>query len=46
MTTGRIKKNLGFLIAGGILFGVAFNVYMEFNNLNRKEPECRSSLIP
>lgn len=25
----RIKKNLGFLIAGAILFGVAVNVYFE-----------------
>lgn len=44
MSLKRIKSNLGFLIAGAILFGVAVNVYMEFNNTNERKPECRSSL--
>lgn len=44
MSLKRIKNNLGFLIAGAILFGVAVNVYMEFNTIGGSEPECRSTL--
>ena len=44
MSLKRIKNNLGFLLAGAILFGVAVNVYMELNNTGGKEPECRSTL--
>lgn len=29
MTTGRIKNNLGFLIAGLVIFSVATTVYLE-----------------
>ena len=46
MTLNRIKRNLGFLLAGAILFGVAVNVYMELKTPAAKETECRSPLIP
>ena len=32
MSLKRIKKNLGFLIAGVVLFGVGVNVYMELRS--------------
>lgn len=45
MTIIRLKKNLGFLIAGAILFGVALNVYLEVNSTMRgKEPQCLYTL--
>ena len=44
--SGRLKKNLGFLIAGGVLFGVITNVYLEFFNVaGSADPECQSTLI-
>lgn len=43
MSLRRIKNNLGFLIAGAILFGVAVNVYLEINNDNNREPVCLST---
>lgn len=42
MSLKRIKNNLGFLIAGVILFGVAVNVYMELKGTEAKEPQCQS----
>ena len=45
MSLTRVKNNLGFLIAGAILFGVAVNIYMELNITGGNEPECRSTLI-
>ena len=44
MSLKRIKNNLGFFLAGAILFGVVVNVYMEFNNTNERQPECRFTL--
>lgn len=43
MSMKRVKKNLGFLIAGAILFGVAVNIYYEINNNGGYEPECQST---
>lgn len=43
MSLERIKNNLGFLIAGAILFGVAINVYIEINNNSNMEPVCLST---
>lgn len=41
---GRLKRNLGFLIAGAILFGVVVNVYFEvYNTYGSKEPTCLST---
>jgi len=37
----RVKNNLGFLIAGAILFGVAVNVYYELGITGGKEPKCQ-----
>lgn len=42
MSFQRVKNNLGFLIAGAILFGVAVNIYMELGVTGGKEPECQS----
>lgn len=44
MSLKRIRSNLGPLLAGAILFGVAVNVYLEVNNTGGKEPECRYTL--
>ena len=46
MSLERVKNNLGFLIAGAILFGVAVNVYYELGITGGKEPECLSTLTP
>lgn len=48
MSMQRVKNNLGFLIAGAILFGVAVNVYYELGITGGKEPEClsTSTLLP
>jgi hypothetical protein len=46
MSLKSAKSNLGYLIAGAILFGVAVNIYLEFNTKGGSEPECRSILIP
>lgn len=49
MSMERVKNNLGFLIAGAILFGVAVNVYFELGITGGgKEPEClsTSTLLP
>lgn len=43
MSLQRVKNNLGFLIAGAILFGVAVNVYFELGITGGKEPECLST---
>jgi hypothetical protein len=43
MSFQRVKNNLGFLIAGAILFGVAVNVYYELGITGGKEPECLST---
>lgn len=43
MSLKRVKNNLGFLIAGAILFGVAVNIYFELKNTGGKEPECLST---
>jgi hypothetical protein len=41
MSFRRVKDNLGFLIAGAILFGVAVNVFYELGITGGKEPECQ-----
>lgn len=46
MSFQRVKNNLGFLIAGAILFGVAVNVYYELGITGGKEPECLSTSTP
>lgn len=45
MSLRRVKDNLGFLIAGAVLFGVAVNVYYELGITGGKEPECLSTSI-
>jgi hypothetical protein len=41
MSLKRIKNNVGYFLAGAILFGVVVNVYMEFNsNTDGREPKC------
>ena len=42
MSLRRIRNNLGFLLAGVILMGVATNVYMEIQGTKVKEPTCQS----
>lgn len=39
MSLKSLKENLGFLLAGIILVGVAANVYLEFKNTGSKT-EC------
>jgi len=46
MILRRIKRNLGFMLAGAILFGVGVNVYIEVNRTYEEETECRSTSIP
>jgi len=41
MSLKRVKDNMGFLIAGAILFSVAINIYFEIGNTNSKEPTCQ-----
>jgi hypothetical protein len=41
MSFRRVKDNMGFLVAGAILFAVAVNVYYEMSNPNSKEPTCQ-----
>lgn len=45
MSLIRVRRNLGFLIAGAILFGVSVNVYYEIN-AGKTEYECRYTSIP
>jgi hypothetical protein len=44
MSLKRIKNNVGYLIAGVILFGVSANVYMEIQGTTAKEPTCQFTL--
>lgn len=44
MIPKTVKSNLGYLIAGAVLFGVAVNTYLELNKTRGDEPECRSTL--
>ena len=41
MSFKRVKNNLGFLIAGVVLFGVVANVYIELKGTEVKEPQCQ-----
>jgi hypothetical protein len=42
MSLKRVKNNMGFLIAGVVVFTVAINIYFEIGNTNSKEPTCQS----
>ena len=47
MILKRYKPNLGFLLAGAVLMGVAYNVYYEINiGTQGEEPTCQFTLIP
>lgn len=44
MRFNRVRDNMGFLIAGAVLFAVAANIYFEINNTyGSKEPTCQST---
>lgn len=36
----RVKKNVGFLLAGAILIGVVFNVWWELNSAEKGSEPC------
>lgn len=41
MIVARVKKNIGFLLAGAVLAGVAFNVWYEFNSTEEGSVPCQ-----
>lgn len=45
MSFQRVKNNLGFLIAGAVLFSVAVNVYYELGISGGNNPTCPSTSI-
>lgn len=46
MSLKRVRNNLGFLIAGAILFGVAANIYYELNTTVDGNVECLCTSTP
>ena len=46
MTILRVKDNLGFLIAGAVLFSVAVNVYYELGINGGTVPTCQFTSTP
>lgn len=42
----RIKNNVGFLLAGAVLFAVVVNVYFEIKTVPEESLHCPSTSIP
>lgn len=42
MIANRVRKNIGFFIAGAILALVAFNVWFEINSNQKGSDPCQS----